>query len=102
MFNDLSLLVVKSFRKNFAKELAKLDSHNIDFKLDDNEDYGAFEGQLKDFVPHGLGRHVKRDGSCVRCWLGDARLSWHTPQAPFTKVTGEKVNITAQVKQVFV
>jgi hypothetical protein len=78
MFNDLSLLVVKTFRKKFAKELAKLDpanNNNIDFKLDDNEDSGAFEGQLKDLVPHGLGRHVKRDGSCVGCWLEDARLS---------------------------
>ena len=75
MFNDLSLLVVKTFRKKFAKALAKLDTNNMDFKLDDNEDYGAFEGQLKDLVPHGLGRHVKQDGSCVGCWLGDARLS---------------------------
>ena len=66
MFNDLCLLDVKTFRKKFAKALAKLDranNNNIDFKLDDNEDYGAFEGELKDSVPHGLGRHVKRDGS---------------------------------------
>jgi len=73
MFNDLSLLVVKTFRKKFAKQLAELDpanNNNIDFKLDDDEDYGAFEGQLKDSVPHGLGRLVKRDGSCVGCWWG--------------------------------
>ena len=78
MFNDLILSAVKTFRKKFAKELAKLDwekKYGIDFKLDDNEDYGAFEGQLKDLKPHGLGRHVKRDGSCAGCWLGDARLS---------------------------
>ncbi len=79
MFNDLILSVVKTFRKKFAKELAKLDpanNNNIDFKLDDNEDCGAFEGQLnKDLLPHGLGRLVKRDGSCAGCWLGDARLS---------------------------
>ena len=67
MFNDLILLVVKTFRKKFANELAKLDNKNIDFKLDDNEDYGTFEGQLNGLVPHGLGRHIKRDGSCVRC-----------------------------------
>ncbi len=66
---------MKTFRKKFAKELAKLDNNNIDFKLIDDDDCGAFEGQLKDLVPHGLGRHVKRDGSCVRCWLGDAILS---------------------------
>jgi hypothetical protein len=73
MFNDLILSAVKTFRKKFAKELAKLDwekKFDIDFKLDDSEDYGAFEGQLKDLKPHGLGRHVKRDGSCVGCWLG--------------------------------
>ena len=70
MFNDLILSAVKTFRKKFAKELAKLDwekKYGIDFKLDDNEDYGTFEGQLNGLVPHGLGRHIKRDGSCVRC-----------------------------------
>jgi hypothetical protein len=63
----LSLVVVKIFRKKFAKQLAKLNpayNKKIPFKLDDNEDFGAFEGELKAFVPHGLGRHVKPDGSC--------------------------------------
>jgi hypothetical protein len=68
MFNDLSLLVVKTFRKSFAKALAKLDpaiKKQMDFKLDDDEHYGTFEGELdNDFVPHGLGRHVKVDGAC--------------------------------------
>jgi hypothetical protein len=75
-FNDLILSVVKTFRKKFAKEMDKLDWDNkcdIDFKLDESEDYGAFEGQLKDLQPHGLGRHVKRDGSCVGCWLGSGK-----------------------------
>lgn len=67
MINDLhlSLLVVKKFRKNFAKHFAKLDqanSNKIDFDMD--EEHGAFEGELKDSVLHGLGRHVKLDGSC--------------------------------------
>ena len=96
------MLVVKTFRKKFAKHLAKLDPANknkIDFKLDDNDDYGAFEGELKDLVPHGLGRHVKLDGAC---WEFDSGCYIEIMlQAPFTKVTGEKVNITAQVKQCF-
>ena len=58
---------MKFFRKKFAKQLAKLNpayNKKIPFKLDDNEDFGASEGELKAFVPHGLGRHVKPDGSC--------------------------------------
>jgi hypothetical protein len=60
------MLVVKTFRKSFAKHLAKLNpakNNKISFKLDADDGYGAFEGELKALVPDGLGRYVKLDGS---------------------------------------
>jgi hypothetical protein len=71
VFNSDNLLEVKTFRRTFVKHLAHLGParNKIHFKLRDNDDYGAFEGELKrvkdDSVPHGLGRLVRMDGACL-------------------------------------